>query len=103
MFVDFFLGSVGEGIALGGAFVMMLWMLFCVVYAIIFFCIPFILYGIMRNTKRSADLLAEIRTFQENRIDRSLTNTLPPALPTSISPILKVGHSSVNIPLKNPI
>jgi hypothetical protein len=103
MFVDHFLGSAAEDIAVGGAIVMMLWILFCVVYAIIFFCIPFILYGIMRNTKRSADLLAEIKTFQEGRISLGLTNTLPPALPTPISTVQKAARSSVNLSLNNPI
>jgi hypothetical protein len=103
MFVDYFLGSAAEGIALSGAFVLMLWVLFCVVYSIILFCIPFILYGIMRNTKRSADLLAEIRTLQERRTDRSLTNASPPALPTPISTVQKVARSSVNLGLNKPI
>jgi ABC-type transport system involved in multi-copper enzyme maturation permease subunit len=102
MLVDYFLGSAAEGFALSGGFALMLWMLFCVVYAILLFCIPFILYGIMKNTKRTADLLAEIRAFQERPIGQSLANTSPPPLPTPVSTIPKVVRSSVNLRLNDP-
>ena len=97
MSVDYFLGSAAEGIVLSGAFAVMLWMLFCVVYAILLYCIPFILYGIMKNTKRTADLLAEIRIFQERPTGQSLVNALPPVLPTPIPPISKVVRPSVHL------
>jgi hypothetical protein len=58
----------------------------CVVYGIILVCIPFILYAIMSNTNRSADLLAQIllvqiKTFKESNSNPSSIDSSP-ALPT---------------------
>jgi hypothetical protein len=46
-------------------FLMLLWILFCGVYAILIFFILFILYAIMKNTKRTADLLEQMESFQK--------------------------------------
>jgi hypothetical protein len=57
------------------------------VYGILIFFIPFILYAIMKNTKRSGDLLAQIllvqiKTFKESNSDPASTKNLEtPALP----------------------
>jgi hypothetical protein len=91
-------GAIGLGVGLW-----LLWMFLCVVYAILLFCIPFILYGIMRNTKRSADLLAEIRSFQEASTGPRLTGTLPPALPTPVPTMPKVLRPPVNLRLNEPV
>lgn len=40
---------------------LLLWIILCWVYGILIFFIPFILYAIMKNTKRTADLLASLR------------------------------------------
>jgi hypothetical protein len=46
-------------------FLMLLWILFCGVYAILICFILFILYAIMKNTKRTADLLEQMESFQK--------------------------------------
>jgi hypothetical protein len=61
------------------AFLALLWTILCGVYAIIIFLIPFILFGIMQNTKRTADLLAEIRSFQHRSPDPISTDLEKPA------------------------
>lgn len=70
----------------GGLF--LFWTMVWFVYGILIFFIPFILYAIMKNTKRSADLLAQIllvqiKTFKESNSDPASTKSLEtPALPT---------------------
>jgi hypothetical protein len=34
-----------------------------IVYGVLYFCIPFILYAIMKNTNRTADLLAQMKSL----------------------------------------
>jgi hypothetical protein len=70
-----------EALGVGTGFLMLLWMLFCGLYAILIFFIPFILYGIMRNTKRTADILTQIRSFQTASPEPGSTNISGPALP----------------------
>src|ERR1700692_899024 len=43
----------------GGLFLLLFWF----VYGILIFFIPFILYAIMKNTKRTADLLDQIKSL----------------------------------------
>jgi len=81
------------------AHLFILWVFLCVVYAILLFCIPFILYGIMKNTERSADLLAEIRRFQETSAGSTSTETVLPALPTPIPAAPKVARPTVHLRL----
>jgi hypothetical protein len=69
----------------GGLFVL-LWF----VYGILIFFIPFILYAIMSNTKRSADLLAQIllvqvKNFKEPSSDPGSIDSPPPA-PVPLEP-----------------
>jgi hypothetical protein len=72
-----------EAFGVGAGFLMLLWMLFCGVYAILIFFIPFILHAIMKNTKRTADLLDQMKSFQQTFPgSTSIKGLTPPALPT---------------------
>jgi hypothetical protein len=76
----------------------------CVVYGIILFCIPFILCAIMGNTKRSADLLAQIllvqtKTFKEPNSDPSSIDSSP-ALPTRTLSSIRVEKPASALPGK---
>jgi hypothetical protein len=68
-------------------------MMACVVYGIILLWIPFILCAIMRNTRESADLLAQIllvqtKIFKESSSDPSSIDSPPPAPARTIGSFL---------------
>jgi hypothetical protein len=87
-----------EAFGIGAGFLMLLWMLFCCVYAILIFFIPFILYAIMKNTKRTADLLDQMRTFQQAFHDpASIKRVTPSAAPTP-----NLGSLTVEKPATKP-
>jgi hypothetical protein len=64
----------------GGLF--LLWTMVWVVYGILIFFIPFILYAIMKNTRRTVDLLEQIKSLQQvSSVPGSPQNLATPALP----------------------
>jgi hypothetical protein len=81
MLTDYYLGSTADGIVVSGTFLGLVWMFLCGVYAILLFCIPFILYGIMKNTKQTADLLAEMRSLPRSSDPSFPRSPAPPAAP----------------------
>jgi hypothetical protein len=81
-----------EAFGAGAAFLLLLWTLVCGVYAILIFFIPFILYGIMKNTKRTADLLTQMRSFQ---------NSSPEAISRNIWDLLCQNSLLVHCRVKN--
>ena len=81
--------SVSEGLlsmlvfGLGGLLLILLGISLGIVYGVLYFCTPFILYAIMKNTKQIADLLAQMKSFQQTSPGSASTKNLaPPALPT---------------------
>ena len=64
----------------------MLWALLCALYGILLFFVPFILWAIMRNTRRTAELLAQIKASQSPALPTPVSTPLPLPVSTPLPP-----------------